>query len=286
MPTQRAPEDIPRLLWLWLPLPMIVVALGAGAFSNNFYPVASPQWYAQMTWYHRWFHAENGVIENATAAVLVCACTMAVFVLKRSAALEMVWVRRWLALMLLGTVYFTGEEISWGQQILGWETPRWYSEATGNRQNETNLHNINSWFNQKPRHLFQAWVIVGGIFVPLRRRLRRRYPDPETNASYWFWPTWVCTMTAVLAMACRSPEWIVELADIHYRNPVYGWLMLAPPAETQEYCMAMFLLLYFCSIYYRLNHLGQPQRVAAGIEPAVDRSATVPSFEAGRQHRE
>ncbi len=42
-----------------------------------------------------------------------------------------------------GLAFFwaAGEEISWGQHFLGWNTPEWMSEI--NDQNETNLHNIN-----------------------------------------------------------------------------------------------------------------------------------------------
>jgi hypothetical protein len=37
-----------------------------------------------------------------------------------------------------------GEEISWGQRLIGWQTPEWL--ASENAQGETNLHNL--WFLQ------------------------------------------------------------------------------------------------------------------------------------------
>ena len=55
------------------------------------------------------------------------------------------WIRAmtlaWAVLMFM----FFGEEISWGQRLLGIETPGWMS--TINRQKETNLHNI-FWIEQ------------------------------------------------------------------------------------------------------------------------------------------
>jgi hypothetical protein len=51
----------------------------------------------------------------------------------------------YLVLALLFFIGF-GEEISWGQRIIGWETPKYLQEI--NRQQETTLHNIRV-FNSK-----------------------------------------------------------------------------------------------------------------------------------------
>ncbi|MBD1540333.1 hypothetical protein HC749_19500 [Arthrobacter sp. S13_S34] len=44
-------------------------------------------------------------------------------------------------LVTLGVWFLTGEEISWGQRIFGWDTPEDLGEV--NRQGETNVHNLN-----------------------------------------------------------------------------------------------------------------------------------------------
>jgi uncharacterized membrane protein YfcA len=43
--------------------------------------------------------------------------------------------------LILALLFFVGfgEEISWGQRIIGWETPKYLQEI--NRQKETTLHN-------------------------------------------------------------------------------------------------------------------------------------------------
>jgi hypothetical protein len=50
----------------------------------------------------------------------------------------------WLAVLYLlagiGVVFIAGEEISWGQRIIGWATPE--SIAAINKQEETNIHNV------------------------------------------------------------------------------------------------------------------------------------------------
>lgn len=43
-------------------------------------------------------------------------------------------------LLALGLVFMIGEELSWGQRLVGWGTPEGFVEA--NKQAETNLHNI------------------------------------------------------------------------------------------------------------------------------------------------
>ena len=89
---------------------------------------------------------------------------------------------RWLTLSYLGLaiVFFVafGEEISWGQRILGIETPE--SLESLNDQDETNLHNLST---SKANALFQLFWIVMGVLIPLaalyepaRRRLLRLVP--------------------------------------------------------------------------------------------------------------
>ena len=244
---------------------MVVAAIGFGAFCKNYYPAHTPEWRAQVAWYEQWFVGEIGIIELGTAVVLLAACVMGVLAVRASRGLGVQWVGHWLFLLLLGSIYFLGEEVSWGQHLVGWSTPDWYTEATGNRQDETNLHNINSWYNQKPRHLFQAWVVIGGIIVPLWWRFGRRTWVEPTRFSYWFWPTWVCILSATLAILVRTPEWIVEGVGIGNGHPLYYWLKAAPPAELQEFCLGMFLLVYFCSAWYRLRHVTDATASPAGL---------------------
>ena len=67
-------------------------------------------------------------------------------------------------------ILFAGEEISWGQRILGIETPEAVQEV--NRQQETNLHNL-KWFaggeGSIPINLEQLFVVFTftlGLIVP------------------------------------------------------------------------------------------------------------------------
>ena len=66
-------------------------------------------------------------------------------------------------LLCAGIFFIIGEEISWGQRLLGWETPEKLKMM--NKQNETNIHNIHGIGDAiKWLHL-----VVGayGTFLPL-----------------------------------------------------------------------------------------------------------------------
>ena len=80
---------------------------------------------------------EDGLLENSATFLffLTALLLLAIAVLGRGAP------GRWLYLLgALAFLFATGEEISWGQRILGWETPHWLGAV--NVKNETNLHNI------------------------------------------------------------------------------------------------------------------------------------------------
>ena len=74
----------------------------------------------------------------------------------------------WFSIATLGVAYTAGEEISWAQHLVGWGTPHWWADL--NDQGETNLHNVSSWLDQKPRALLEVGIVIGGIVLPLLLR--------------------------------------------------------------------------------------------------------------------
>lgn len=81
-------------------------------------------------------------------------------------------------LFLLGMVFITGEEISWGQRLLGFETPELLEEI--NRQNEINLHNIGRTLTVFNLTLFFASLYaIAAEWINQRWGLARRWPDGE-----------------------------------------------------------------------------------------------------------
>jgi hypothetical protein len=156
-------------------------------------------------------------------------------------------VARWWLTLTFVCVYFAGEELSWGQKIFHWETPAFIGEL--NDQNETNLHNISSWFDQKPRLLFELWVLTAGIVVPARRAMQG-VTYARSQWQCWFWPTAVCVPSAVLAVASMFPERIKDLFGL----PPFPVEMRY--SEVQEFYFSLFLFMYFASAWRRLRPAG------------------------------
>ncbi len=230
-------DELPVWLWLWFPPLVLVAALVLQAVDRELFLTA--------------MESEQGVVENGTALFLVPAAVFGVLALRRRRALPAWWLRPWLLLLVAASVYIAGEEVSWGQHWFGWATPEWL--AAVNDQNESNLHNTSTWFDQKPRALFLTWVVVAGLLVPLARRLKRWSFDPGTDWRAWFWPTRIVVPTAILGAFIRVPEWLGENLD-SLREP----LLVIRFTEYQEYFFALFLALYLASFYFRLRRLPSP----------------------------
>lgn len=85
--------------------------------------------------------------------------------------LDKSWYSRIKQLVYLGlaVLFFfgAGEEISWGQRILGFETPESLSQV--NRQEEFNLHNLSAWEASEfldPDRLFDLFWFLFAVFTP------------------------------------------------------------------------------------------------------------------------
>jgi hypothetical protein len=92
------------------------------------------------------------------------------FILARK-TLNKSWVSLVKQLIYLGLAllffFGAGEEISWGQRILGFQTPQSLSQV--NRQKEFNLHNLSAWEASDfldPDRLFDLFWFLFAVFTP------------------------------------------------------------------------------------------------------------------------
>jgi len=93
--------------------------------------------------------------------------------------------------MALGGFVILGEELSWGQHLFMWKTPEWM--VGYNAQNETNLHNMSSWFNHKPTYILEAGIFITVLIRPVWSKIR-----PTTYIEHDFWPGKYCIPSAFL----------------------------------------------------------------------------------------
>jgi len=128
-----------------------------------------------------WLILEDHPIEVAGALGLLAASVLCVLIFRRyDGAPRLLRI----ALVLLALVLFfgAGEEISWGQRIVGLETPDSIVEV--NKQDEINVHNLETFSGLlSVERLFTLFWVVMGVLLPLlalwrpaRERLSRLVP--------------------------------------------------------------------------------------------------------------
>ncbi len=165
---------------------------------------------------------EDGPIEWATAMLFAVA-----FVAGLGAALALFKSRRrWEAALYLAfalVMFFcAGEEISWGQRILGFETPDALREI--NRQDEFTLHNIGQSLD-----VFKFLMFVGGgigaaaYLANQRLRIQRFWADGE----YLIIPPFFVASAFFLMFAFRLFRYIF-FPNYQYTLTTYGeWIEFA-----------------------------------------------------------
>ncbi len=238
-------RELPAVVYLGAPL-LVVAAPYAAQWAGGPQP---------------WLYGEAGAIEWVTVVFLLAAIFYGVRALGLVAGHAPRWLTAWVVLLLLGAVYFAGEELSWGQHVFQWATPETWRQL--NPQQETNLHNVHSLFDQLPRALLTLAALVGGVMVPLhRRRAARRRPAPgrlrwldrlvserDRDAwPYWLWPTWVCLPVSVAVLVVSPFDGLVE----SFGAAAPDWLYMKG-GELKECMLALFILIYVLSLHRRLR---------------------------------
>ncbi len=241
----RQDSRLPRWAWLWLPIGIAVVIAGARLMdpskSGAFPTAPGDPGYVFVVG----FESEIGLIENGTVVLFLIGTGFGLAALRRRALLPNPLLGWWiLGLSALGFLA-AGEECSWGQVYFNWSTPNWLAEV--NNQQETNLHNISGWFDQKPRFLFSLWVLAAGLVWPVIAWRKGGHPPPSDWRG-WFWPVGAVLLpSTLLAIATRLPGDIDKMS-----GGAITHLLTVRYSEVQEVYFALFLVLYLASIHRRL----------------------------------
>jgi len=197
-----------------------------------------------------WFSGERGVLEITQFLILVAATVVGVRlvihpVIRRSPGLLL-----WFSIATLGVAYTAGEEISWAQHLVGWGTPDWWAGL--NDQGETNLHNVSSWLDQKPRALLEVGIVIGGIALPL---LLQAVPRLRHMLAATIVPPLALLPLAVLAELARLGE---RARDVFGSQPEIFYR----PSEVQELFFFWFALLYLIVLYRRVTEENTQRLIA------------------------
>ena len=162
--------------------------------------------------------SEQGVVENATFLVAIIGMVIALDLVSRPATLPNRWVLAWFWVFVIGTLFYGGEEISWGQQWFHWPTPENF--AHWNEQDETNLHNHSRWTEAVPNALLFLSVLVTGVISPIGAGLRILPGFPWRTKLSLIWPSPTLWPFAAATMLVWVTERLwANVPGVHLMNP-------------------------------------------------------------------
>lgn len=225
--TDQTAIKLPKFLWLWLPILGLITKIKTELYIESQHV--------------EWLVGENGPYEIIEALILVIALGIAIFTLIKMDKSNK-WMIAWVSLAALCCFYVAGEEISWGQHILQWNTPEYWKAL--NDQGETNLHNTSSWLDQKPRLILSIGVYIGGIILPLMMMYR-----PETikksflNRFQEIFPTRQFMVVAFICLFIKIADKLADVTQFH---------IFARNAESEEMFLFYFVFLYLLLMKKRL----------------------------------
>lgn len=224
-------HDVAKLYALWLmPVPLVIHLLAKYLDTDG-------------EIFHRWIESESGFIENGTVLLLIPAAIFLFIVTLRFWKNQQKSLAIWFLLAALVCVGFAGEEASWGQHWVGWQSPEYFEEH--NRQGETNFHNLNIQFGRLVKSILTLMIIVGGLILPLTRNAA------ESSESFFGWivATRVSVAAASFVLLVRVVERLKTWFDLDW------FLLTVNLKELQELYIAIFLFIYAWSIKIRTTTL-------------------------------
>ena len=215
-------KRFPVVVWLIVPILILVAQTGVELFLPR----------GMMDG----FHSEGGPHEAFQALFLVIGFFVGLYLVCIAPTRGL---RAWAMLAMLGCFYTGGEELSWGQHMVGWTTPENWAQY--NDQNETNLHNTSAWLDQKPRILLEIGVIVGGLIVPA---LRRWWPEKLPARFAAIYPPSTLAVTALMFAGIKLIESVTDIFDHH---------LFWRASEVEELYLFYFVMLYLFALVPRFK---------------------------------
>jgi hypothetical protein len=159
-PSARSPGSLPSwIAFVLVALPFVVAAWGL---------------VAGLTDHWGWYALEDGPAENLKVVILLGATVVAAMVAHKSSAAGDRLIAALYGVLAVALFFVAGEEISWGQRLLGFHTPAEFAQR--NLQGETTVHNLSLF--TRLFHLGELAIGILGTALPLVRwpaALRARY---------------------------------------------------------------------------------------------------------------
>jgi len=115
-------------------------------------------------YYALYAEKEKGAIEWITVVFLIIMAVIAWKIRGSEGLPNKKFLRPFSLLIILGCIFVAGEELSWGQHIIGWEVSESY--ASLNKQQESNIHNlygVGDFLDKYPRAILSISIAIYGL---------------------------------------------------------------------------------------------------------------------------
>ncbi|MEZ0261548.1 MAG: hypothetical protein ACAH80_11095 [Alphaproteobacteria bacterium] len=218
-------DNLPSLLTLWLPLASIL-AYAAIFFASGKEAAANSL-------------LEDGPFENFQVLLVGGAFLVGAYILARMPPRHTPWLLGWVLLTTLASLFIAGEEISWGQRLIGWATPEGWADI--NTHKETNLHNLSGLLNNLPKTLLEYGIYAGVLGVALLRKFKKSWL-PEKFAIIY--PAFMVSLPSVIMLlALRFGKYLDKALETGFLPRV---------SELSEIYLYLFMLCYMLVLKNRL----------------------------------
>lgn len=145
--------------------------------------------------------SEDGVVENLTAAAYALAGLAVLLAARRRTRGRLLYLGHGLLFL-----FVAGEEISWGQRLLGLQTPEAWQQI--NEQDETNLHNL--WlFHGHVRAVGLLVVFCLCLAIPLANRLSATLRELGRRMQFPVFPLWAAPIPIVAVLLMAFPRLVL-----------------------------------------------------------------------------
>jgi hypothetical protein len=191
----------------------VILLLFEGIFHFYYYIISQkidfiP--FKNQTGYNSIIWSENGLVEFLQLIFLLISAIFLVKFIKKTFNNINIILKTFIIMYMLGILYYFMEEISSGQHIFGWQTQEFFSNI--NSQNETNIHNTSSLFNELPRNLLLIWCSLSFIFVKI---LKTEF----FSLKYIIFPNKNLKFISILILIFFVPDLLVDKLDLAPGHP-------------------------------------------------------------------
>lgn len=229
-------KDLPDVNRLWL-LPVVYYLLfPLIVIAYWFVYAVAPEFHAE------WLQDEDHLIEWLTFMGFAMAFVLLAMTFKYHRRMDR-WSKAYLAAVTLFCFVCAGEEISWAQRIIGFETPE--SLVERNEQHEFNLHNLH-FEHFHPQDAANLCMGMFGMVMPL---LGARWSFRPSGAFRRYFAPFYMIPCFVLAGSMNSihrylKPWLAEQ---------FGWdvyvVVRSDTRELSEMLWGLCMMLSACALY-------------------------------------